>query len=841
MTAVPQPLTILGEIAALAHSSLATPCASLLCLLFVHVTLAVVARQLAITLLAPRAGGSGNAARLLLGTAIYFSAIVTVGLVLGVLRGLTVGWLIVGSLVAAAVLLVLERRGRQVYRDSGLARADSRATATTQLAASGQTKRPQSRCDPFSGGAGVVKGILWVVVAAVIWLALASPTYDYDVLTYHLTFPASWVQDAAISIVPTWFGDPAPAYAPCSTEVWYATLMLCTGDDRLARGAQVLFWLQLLLAAYVAGQALRLRPAIRLGLCLSLALIPALSAQAATAMVDVAFAAHLVSTAAFALRTGRGRGFGDAAGVALCVGLLLGTKFTAAAFLPALVPLLMWAMKRLFGRGCRRRGGLVVAAAILIAGWAGGFWYMRNWVVTGNPFYPLEVRIGSLRLLPGAFGREQMANSPFNARRGADEDAFGRTLWEALHSPQADEPPPRADGSVPEFARWYAGPVGLMVLAAAIAGALAAARRSPTEVPLVLLLICAGLAWFVFWYALPFQQSRFVWGPLVMTAIGGAALARLRPAVGVVLTLAVVAIWVRAFGFEWQAMGTGVLARLSVAAAPAGLLLLWQVTYRLPRRHGSSHLSFGPRSPPLLAAAVLTACAAVTFWIASETGDRPRRDETNRPRWRFHSDAWRWIDENVRHATIAYAGNNVPYFLLASGFENRVCYVPARHPLEGRYHDFAGLPETQILGPPHLAGAACDRFLMDPAVWMENLRTLGVRWVLVTSLFPSLLPTHRHDAEGFSIEREWLDALSEERQDGQSWAVCRLFGQGSARLYELDWSVPLPEHLPLRRVVQDETDALQRILTDGTPPGQPIRDYPHAAGFLQRHRLRPLQ
>ena len=48
--------------------------------------------------------------------------------------------------------------------------------------------------------------------------------------------------------------------------------------------------------------------------------------------------------------------------------------------------------------------GLLTALGLLL----GGYWYLRNWLVTGNPLYPVQVDLGAWTLFPGAFGSEQI-------------------------------------------------------------------------------------------------------------------------------------------------------------------------------------------------------------------------------------------------------------------------------------------------------------------------------------------------------------------------------------------------------------------------------------------------
>ncbi len=804
----------------------------LLCLVLVHVPLATSAYRLAVALHTGPAREQGFAARLLLAAVLYFSATIAVGLILGAIGILSRGWIIAGSLSAAGLLWWVSAR-----LDRGAEPSDS-----------ADLRSYSGRCpvgvpQPWFASArpttASVLGVGLLLLAGwTVWQALTRPTYDYDVLTYHLVFPARWLQDAAITIIPTWFGDPAPAYTPSSTEVWYASLMCCTGDDRLARGGQVAFWLQWLLAAYVAARALGVRRGVASGACLALAAVPSLQAQATSAMVDVALAAHLTTVAGFALRGGRSHRPADLVGLILAVGLLLGTKFIAVVFLVSLIPLVAWSALRFGQSRTPPTGRALAVAAIFVAAWCGGFWYARNWIVTGNPVYPLEVRAGSLRLFPGAFGTEQMRNSPFNVRRSGARDAFGRVLWESLHPPQAPLPTPDAAGIVSEYRSWYAGPVGL-IAAAGLVSTWVALRKRPAELPLLAALSSAAAAWSAFWYVLPFQEGRFAWGPITLTLVCGAAADRAHPAAGKVLAAATVAVWLGTFHGDWRLRWSEPSAGGVVVAGTILVILISALAAGL-RLGGVAFWANATRPAVRRVACVSTAACLTAFVVAGLVGDSPRQEAIRSSRWRFLGLAWEWTDRHVGQATVAYAGHNVPYFLLGPKLNNRVIYVPARRPADGRYHDFASLTETRALGTPHFSGAAYDRFVMDPSVWLENLRAADVRWILVSPLFPHLLPTHRHDMDGFPVEREWLDALTEVCDRDRRFATCRTFEDGGSRLYELDWTVSLPIHLPLRHVVQEETDALARILLDRIPPGYPVPDYPHAAAYLEHYGLRPL-
>ena len=69
--------------------------------------------------------------------------------------------------------------------------------------------------------------------------ATHSPLTLYDSLSYHLFFPARWLQDHRLSIIPTPFSDVAQAYAPANGELFFLWLMLPFHGDLLARIGQL--------------------------------------------------------------------------------------------------------------------------------------------------------------------------------------------------------------------------------------------------------------------------------------------------------------------------------------------------------------------------------------------------------------------------------------------------------------------------------------------------------------------------------------------------------------------------------------------------------------------------
>lgn len=760
---------------------------------------------------ATRAGWS--VVRLVLTAEIYFVSLIAIGLILGAFGCLTQAVLLTVS-VGVGMLAML------------LARVPGGCGVSRRIAdASGRRKRRR-----LPSGRSLVAAALFVLVGLVSWQAVNEPTYAYDTLTYHLFFPARWIQDARISIVPTWFGDPAPAYAPSAAEVFYVWLMLPMGSDDVARCGQLPFWWLLLGGAVLLARELRIVPTQRLLACLAVATIPAIWAQAGTAMVDVAFAAAFVCCTAFALRCARTRRAADWVGLLLALCLLVGTKLIGLAYLIALLPVLAWAL--LANRSRRglalARGRLSLACAILPAALVGGFWYARNAVETGNPVYPLEVRLGGRGLLPGAFGPDQLENSVFNVRRRGDGLAVASIAWDALHASNAPSQARQdsAAAATDSFRRWYVGPAGLiggLLLLSVLGGALRWGQHH--RVTLLLLLASVVLGVLVFWYVLPFQEARFLWGPIVCAVVVGFATTRLHRLAHWLVPPLILAVWAISFGRELCDGPLAIMKDWRWAALVLAVVVLG----------GFAWISVRKTIVGLPFCAILAAAVVMTA-VRSTPDVRTAEME----RWRFLGPAWSWIDGHVHGATIAYTGNNVPYFLCGRQLENRVVYVPARLPADGQHHDFALLPESRALGPPNTSEAAFDRFIMDPRVWWENLRRLGVEYVFTNSMFPGLCVNYRHDLEGFPVERRWLDALvsAPRSADGLLLAEVATFAGNNVRLYRVHPEQPIPDGVRLDGIVRDETDALDRARHDATPPDTPIRDYPHAWAFIRAAGLK---
>ena len=540
---------------------------------------------------------------------------------------------------------------------------------------------------------------LVAALAGRLWAGLHPGVALYDTLSYHLHTPVTWMHDRRLEIVPAVFGDPAPAYAPGNLELWFWFLMAPLRDETLAVAGQLPFAALAVLAVAATVREAGGGRSAALAAGLAFLLVPEIWRQAPTAMTDLGMAALLLSSLPFAVRLSRSVATGDLLICAGALGLGLGTKTAAIVLaLPFALPAVL-----AVGRGRARAGApdtrwpdaAAAAAALLVVLATGGFWYARNAWLTGNPIYPLRT-LG----LPGLYDRDAMR------------------AWD-YHLPIAE-----------------LGALGGMLSAAGVGFTLAAGLGLLRARPRLELAIAAtGVA--LFWFVVPYQESRFLFATFGLGAVALGRAAARPPA------------WL-----GWGALVLAIGGELLEFPTPDRLALV-------PAAVLGAGLALGGRrlAPELRRAAVATAAigllvaasAAITRGLARSRAEGPHDalGEEIDP-------AWAWFGGQVHDARVAYTGSNLAFPLAGRGLSNRVAYVNVAGAPQDVLHDFArrlspaGGPATPEPAP-YRDGAEFD-------TWLRNLRAARSEMLFIAAMFPIVQRNVAADGDGFPIERTWADA-----------------------------------------------------------------------------------
>jgi hypothetical protein len=671
------------------------------------------------------------------------------------------------ALAAATLAWCWLTVGLQAMGTLGLLRLAPLAAWCLAGTLAGLVARAGSRQEPGPGHQGAVSdrdGPLSVpsilALGLMTWgiLVMAGPSLlraakvVSDGPIYHLYFAAKWWRAGKLFLVPTPFGESAATYFPAGGDIWFAWLMTVWGGPRLAQVGQAPF---LLLAATAAYAIARLLGAGRSGSAIAVALFVSISPLllfSFEANVDTIFIAGYLVSAYFFLRAGRGDdGWPCFLLAGLAAGCALGTKPTGIVFVPPLLLMGCWIARRrlTFGSFLLLMTGVFLPSA---------YWYGRNFWLSGNPLYPLHVEVLGRVVWPGwytsaAMRRNVMYAIPFDDWRAALDTLLAVT-----------------------------DPRLLPLWLAAILGAWKAGRPSSERDRLVWW--CAGVAalnFGLYWAFVPYRTQQRFFLQAYGLAVAPLALllerSRWLPWVAVVL-----------LGLHLLTPETWPVASVDadlpwdlspfVPSAIPGLVPVPQrpQEWQTLRREPSRMISVG-----LLVALGMMAVICLGLWSRARTYRRAALAGLATvtllgltaflyypwgldARHRFYPGfdflpGWLAIDSlaGPSGARIAYAGTNLPYYLMGPGLRNDVRYVNVDDHPDWLMHDYHRRAITEGKAPSETPRPGWDRELRDEAAWLANLDKAGIEYLVVTRADPREGPYDVHDAARFPIERTWAD------------------------------------------------------------------------------------
>jgi hypothetical protein len=521
-------------------------------------------------------------------------------------------------------------------------------------------------------------------VGGYVYFERLLPPTATDALAYHLPAAAQWLQRGQIGIFQTWFFNPANTFSPLAGSIWATWLMAPMGSDILARlvelGPLVLLFLLIIQLCLEMG----VRPTAATVLAGAAVISRPFFSESILAKDDL-FVAAFFAAALIGLSPRRLRQPIGPARLGTAMGLLLAVKFTAVMSLP----LLLIAVDAPIRAGWRWSKYAVVMAGILLLA---GPWYLRNWILVGNPVFPETVNWGIIR---------------FHGLFVATRSLSLTTLAGLKHVV--------CDG-------YYSMPgllctmLGILWLVALVRGALSL-RADPLR-RCILLGPPIGLA--IFFFFSPYGEVRFIF-PVFVLLFAACALA-LRES-GVIEFIGLILL-TEALTTTFVSKGSQEIVQFACdgAALAGGGVALWWL--------GDKWMKF--KSPGRLlggAAALIVILLAWSCW--SDLVDDYH--ESWRKIWPYsygsQGDVWAFVQQSIpADATIAYSNQFMIYPLYGFGLSRHLMYVPVRQ----------GESIATLRMPPRLSGeqisaaaSATANHPMVPHVWMANLQATGAQFLLV--------------------------------------------------------------------------------------------------------------
>jgi hypothetical protein len=542
---------------------------------------------------------------------------------------------------------------------------------------------------------------------------LVNPPFGWDCLNYHFTFPVEWIRQARLDNPITISDDPSPSYYPINGSLFFLWLILPFRSVFLADLGQIPFFILGFLAVYSIGKKIKLSQKYAfLAGCL-FTLIPNYFKQIEIAYVDVMVSALFLASLNFLLSVNEKFSWQNVLAFSVGLGLLSGTKTLALVYsLLLIIPFVYLAI-----RNINKFYLFTIFIFCLLS--LGGFSYIKNFLETHNPLYPLNFNIFGRTIFKGV-----MENSVYRMRFKAEDYSLAKLLFHEGLGLQS------LLFILPGI--FVALPLGIMK------------RRKSLNFLSIYVLILPLLIYLVYRYIIPLANTRYLYAGLgIGSLVGFYIIQMLNIPEKIVKSLVVIS----------------VLASVSELAKYGELitsLILTAVLFM-----GANLLMRGIRlnlliKKPLWFCSVIACLFLILTFLEKDyvRNEFPRyiKSEQYSGFWPDATRSWEWLNKNTNGDNVAYVGRPVPFPLYGTHFKNNVFYVSVNKTEPAKLHYF---PTSHYAWDynffslhRNLEAKGNYRENADYYTWLNNLSRRNADYLFVYSL-------HQTEQIEFPVEDRW--------------------------------------------------------------------------------------
>ncbi|MFH0855142.1 MAG: hypothetical protein V1869_01290 [Candidatus Omnitrophota bacterium] len=247
------------------------------------------------------------------------------------------------------------------------------------------------------------------------FINLINPPISPDSLQYHLAFPATWIRNGNLAnpicifgsmpmAIPNALETSATSFYPINAQLFFAWLMLPLRNAFLADLGEFPFYIIGIITVYMILRKFGVKKEMALLSGFLWALIPNIFKQLRTAsQIDLICAVMFLLMVYAILLFKEEPGMKRAVLFGISAGIFLGTKVINIVWFIAALPFLLYVFYRSsralkFGAvKITLMSGSIISMVFLF----GGFAYIRNFIFTGNPFFPVDLKIFGVTVFKG--------------------------------------------------------------------------------------------------------------------------------------------------------------------------------------------------------------------------------------------------------------------------------------------------------------------------------------------------------------------------------------------------------------------------------------------------------
>jgi hypothetical protein len=488
-----------------------------------------------------------------------------------------------------------------------------------------------------------------------IFVNLVNPPFGWDSLNYHFTFAVEWLKHGNLSVPPTVFDDPGPSYYPINGSLFYLWLMLPFKNVFLADLGQMPFFILSAFSVFAIAGKIGLEKKHAFYATVLFILVPNFFKQLQIAYVDVMVAAFLLTAINYLLALSKDFSLKNTLFFSASLGLAIGTKTTALPFAFLLfIPFLVLSFTR---KEIKNSPFLFFTVGLLILA-TGGYSYLRNLIMTGNPLYPLNFNILNLQIFKGVID-----NQIYRTGIRPGDYSIAKIL----------------------FSEGLGAQTVLFFLPALLMGLVVFIIKNKERAGFLLYYFMSLpiLFFLIYRFLMPIPNLRYIYAIFGITSvIAFYLLATMRLAKNAIIAFFTVCVLA---SMGELAKKTELISSLILTVSLffiICILLKYIPRIKLKKINFYFFVVF-------LVVFIFSLQFLERDYIKNEFSRYVKMTKYS-GFWPEATKAWLWLNENTTSANIAYAGRPVPFPLYGSGFKNNVYYVSVNKTDPARLHDFKG-------------------------------------------------------------------------------------------------------------------------------------------------------
>lgn len=538
---------------------------------------------------------------------------------------------------------------------------------------------------------------------------LVNPPFGWDNLNYHFTFPVEWLKHANLNNPITINDDLGPSYYPINGSLIYLWFILPLKNVFLADLAQAPFFLISFVALYGICRHFKINKEYSFYAASLFTITPNYFKQMEVAYVDVMVCAWFLAGLYFLVSFYNQKKIVNVALFAISCGMLIGTKTIALAYSLLLIALFILVLLKYYRVLGLKKFILYLALFVILFLIFGGYGYIRNFIQTGNPVYPIDLKFLGRDVFKGVYDR-----TFYTSHVNASDYAVSKILF---HEGMG---------------------VGLILFL--IPGFLYFSFNLFRNYSLdkFLIFLIPPMLFLIWRYVIPLANLRYLYPALAVGYIASSYMlskSRYKVVFKILILISILA---------------------SCAEISNGLELvfsfLFSIMIFLFRNRFYSFLKNAYRYRILTILAVIAALYLLNIDYNRNEYRRYVKMEDYSGFWPDATRAWLWLNDNTSGNNIAYVGRPVPFPLYGTNFKNNVFYVSVNETDPAMIHYFSrsrykwGSDFLELHRNLEADGNYRER--SDYKVWLSNLKRRETAYLFIYSF-------HQTKEIVFPIEEQW--------------------------------------------------------------------------------------